>query len=989
MTRTIIKIGNFNWPDSLLKLLYQSTKVITLLLLSIILLLPNLSVASMTTQNSYISERPVNDGFALAVAGNIAPLCASSQDYPGVLRILQIFQADLQRVSNVQPAIEMDKLPGVAEVVIIGTIGKNPLIDELIKSKKLDVADIAGKRETFLIQVIEKPLPKIEKALIIAGSDKRGTIYGMFDLSENAGVSPWYWWADVPVKKKSSLYIKPGRHTIGEPKVRYRGFFINDEAPALSGWVYEKFSGFNHDFYVHVFELLLRLKANHLWPGMWGKYFGADTLNPKLADEFGIVMGSSHCEPLLYNNDPGAGLWNSKTMGPWRYDINRENIYKVLDENIAARGQYENVYTVGLRGIHDTQMEGGVDVKEQIVLLEKVFNDQREILTRNINQEITEIPQVFIPYKEVQDYYDAGLRVPDDVTIMWSDDNWGNIRRLPNLDDKPRSGGYGIYYHYDYVGDPRNYKWLNTSQISRVWEQMHLAYQYGADRIWIVNVGDIKPMEFPIEFFFDYAWNPEEWPVERLAEYSRIWAEQQFGTEYAEQIAHILNQYTRFNARRKPELLSPETYSLVNYREAETVVTEYNELTRQARQINEVLPVEYRDAFYQLVLHPTEACANLNELYFTVAKNRLYAKQGRVLTNELAQKARDLFQKDAEITDHYHRLGNGKWNHMMSQTHIGYTYWQQPDENSMPEVKEIKIPTKAIMGVALEGSTECWPPSKAEATLGEFDPINQPRYYLEIFNCGKTPFDYVIKADDPCVLISRDKGKINTEERIWLEIDWKKAPKGQSAISITISGPKKKQVVVNLVINNPDASKSDLANRFVESNNYISIEAEHFSSAINTQNVNWQIIPDLGRTLSAVTPFPVTMLGLNPGADSPRLEYPVYLFNSGEVKVKAYLAPTLNFLNRQGLRYGVSFNDEPVQIINMHAGKTHPDWQKSVSEYVTIMTSLHQLQSPGKHTLKFWAVDPGVVIQKMVIETGEVNPSYLGPPESPLFKIEK
>jgi len=956
---------------------------------SIVLILPDSSMASPASQYSYISVDKVENGFSLAISGKIAPLCAASQDYPGVLRVLKLFQSDLQLVTDIQPVIEMDKVPAGPEVVIIGTIGKSPLIDELIKNNKLDVSDMTGKRETFLIQVLERPLPEVEKALIIAGSDKRGTIYGMFDLSENAGVSPWYWWADVPVKKKTSIYVKPGRHTLGEPKVRYRGFFINDEAPALSNWAYEKFSGFNHEFYVHVFELLLRLKANHLWPGMWGKYFGADSLNPKLADEFGIVMGSSHCEPLLYNNDPGAKLWNSKTMGPWRYDINRDNIYKVLDENVAARGQYENVYTVGLRGIHDTQMEGGVDVEEQVALLEKVFRDQREILTKYIKKDITDIPQVFIPYKEVQDYYDSGLKVPDDVTIMWSDDNWGNIRRLPKLEDKPRAGGYGIYYHYDYVGDPRNYKWLNTNQISRVWEQMHLAYEYGVDRIWIVNVGDIKPMEFPIEFFMDYAWNPEEWPVERLAEYSHLWAEEQFGKEYADQIAHILNQYTRFNTRRKPELLSPETYSLVNYQEAETVVAEYNKLVQEARQINEALPVEYRDAFFQLVMHPVAACANLNDLYVTVAKNRLYAQQKRALTNELAQTARQLYQKDAEITNHYHKLAGGKWNHMMDQTHIGYTYWQQPDENVMPEVKEIKIPIEAEMGIAVEGSTESWPASENEAILPEFDPFNQSRHYIEIFNRGETPFNYTIETGNPCIIFSKDKGQISTEERIWIEIDWEKAPKGKNTIPIAVTDSRKIKVEVKAIINNPAIPKSDIAGRFPESNGYISMAAEHFSNAVNTQGITWQIIPDLGRTLSAVTLFPVTTPSLTPTGDSPHLEYQVYLFNSGEVKVQAYLAPTLNFPNEQGLRYGVSFDGEPVQIVNMHAGKTHPDWQKSVSEYITIMTSSHNLRTAGQHTLKFWAVDPGVVLEKLVVEIGAVKPSYLGPPETKLVKAVK
>ncbi len=934
---------------------------------------------------SFISVEKKPGSFTLAGNGKIAPLCASSQDFPGVIKVLNLLRADLKAVTGMEPALSLDRVPASTEIVIIGTIGKSPLIDSLAGSGKINVAEIAGKWETFLIQVVENPFPDVENALVIAGSDKRGTIYGMFDLSEKIGVSPWYWWADVPVKKKAAVYVAPGRYICGEPKVKYRGFFINDEAPALSGWVYEKFGGFNHQFYEHVFELLLRLKANHLWPGMWGKYFGADPENPRLADEYGIVMGSSHCEPLLFNNDPGAKLWNSKTMGPWRYDTNRDNIYRILDANVAARGQYENVYTVGLRGIHDTQMEGGVDVQAQVALLEQVFRDQREILSKYIQKDITAIPQVFVPYKEVQDYYDSGLRVPDDVTIMWSDDNWGNIRRLPKLTDTPRSGGYGIYYHYDYVGDPRNYKWLNTNQISRVWEQMHLAYEYGCDRIWIVNVGDIKPVEFPLEFFLDYAWNPEVWPAEKLPEYTRQWAMEQFGAEYAAEIAEILSEYTRFNSRRKPELLSPETYSLVNYLEAETVVAEFNALAEKARQICNNLPPEYHDAFYQLVLHPTEACANLNDLYVTVAKNRMYAVQGRALTNPLAEKARTLFRNDAEITTRYHKLAGGKWNHMMDQTHIGYTYWQQPDSNAMPAVKEIKIPSQSEMGVAVEGSEESWPSSKKDARLPEFDPYVSPRHYFEIFNRGATPFKFTIKAQDPCVIISRPKGQIDQEERIWITIDWKKAKAGVSTIPITIRGSGQSQVVM-AIVNNLQIPKTEIAGCFVESDGYIAIEASHFSREVKKSGISWQCIPQLGRTLSAMTPFPVTMAGRIPSADGSHLEYDVYIANQGGVRVSAYLSPTLNFINEQGLRYGVSFDDEPIQVINMHAGKTHNDWQESVSNNITIMTSDHNLKSPGKHILKFWAIDPGVVLQKLVISTGDVRPSYLGPPESQLAK---
>lgn len=936
----------------------------------------------------YVDTVASEGSFQLAQKGETAVIYVESGDWPGVIRAAGDLQADVNRVTGQTPKIVQKETDLGKNAVIIGTIGKSKLIDQLAKDGKIDTAQITGKWESFVITVVPKALPGVENALVIAGSDKRGTIFGIYDLSEQIGVSPWYWFADVPAKHKDAIFIKAGKYVQGPPAVKYRGIFINDEGWALGPWVSEKFGSFNSKFYVHVFELLLRMKANHLWPGMWGKYFGDDPMNPKLADEYGIVMGSAHCEPLLFNNDPGAKKWISEKMGQWNYGTNKENICKVLDETVAARGQYENVYTVGLRGVHDTKMEGNIDVNAQIVLLEQVFKDQRGILNKYIKKDITEIPQVFIPYKEVQDYLDGGLKVPDDVTIMWSDDNWGNIRRLSNPKDKPRAGRAGVYYHYDFHGGPRSYEWLNTSPISRTWEQMNLAYRYGADRIWIVNVGDIKPMEFPIDFFLDYAFNPDRWPAEKLPEYTRLWAEQQFGPEYAADIADILNKYTKYNGRRKPELLA-DTYSLINYREAETAVDDYNKIAEKADKIYKAIPAEYKDAYYQLVLYPAAACANLNELYLAVGKNRLYEKQGRAATNDMANKVKELYSKDAEFTNHYNKvMSGGKWNHMADTTHIGYTSWNPPPQNIMPEVNNITVPNAADMGVAIEGSDRWWPMEKQKAALPEFDPFNQQKYYIEVFNRGQTSFDYKIESAEPWLLITPNQGKVDKEQRVWVSIDWQKAPAGKNIATINITGPDNKQVVVDAPINNPESPKPNEVKGFVEGNGYVSIEAEHYTNAVDKAPVKWQRIPDLSRTLSGITAVPVTAQSQNPGGDSPRLEYSMYLFNSGKVAVKVYVCPTQNFLNTQGLRYAVSFDGEEPQIINIHANETVADWKypaywnQAVTENVKITTSEHNIVKPGEHILKFWMVDPGIVLQKIVIDAGGVKPSYLGPPES-------
>ncbi len=931
---------------------------------------------SSASEKSYITTKHTAGVFPLSVAGRSAPIFASSKDHPGVLRVLKHLQSDIAKVTDAEPSLSIDNTPKSKSIVLVGALGKNPLIEKLVQDKKLNVEDVRGRWETFLIQTIEKPFPDVDQALVIVGSDKRGTIYGMYDLSAKIGVSPWYFWADVPVRRQSTLYVLPGRHSLGEPAVKYRGIFINDEQPALWGWAYKKFGGFNSKFYEHVFELILRMKGNFLWPAMWGRAFYVDDpKNPHLADEYGVVIGTSHHEPMMRAH----AEWAQIGTGPWNYEKNEKVLQEFWRESIKRTGSLESVITLGMRGDGDEPMTEEANIE----LLQRIVRDQRKILVEVTGKDLTTIPQVWALYKEVQEYYDRGMRTPDDVTLILCDDNWGNIRKLPRLNEKPHPGGYGIYYHYDYVGGPRNYKWLNTNQISRVWEQMHLAYRYGATRIWIVNVGDIKPMEFPTEFFLDYAWNPEEWPAERLPEYTRLWAERQFGPKHSEEIAHILTEYTRYNSRRKPELLAPDTYSLHNYREAERIVAEYNALVEKAQRILEELPSEYRDAFFQLVLHPPLACANLNELYVTVGKNRLYAEQGRSATNALAARARELFDRDSAITHYYNNvMANGKWSHMMDQTHIGYTYWQQPPTNVMPEVKEIQVPPGSDMGVAIEGSPKWWPNERSDAVLPAFDPYHQQTYYIEIFNRGATPFEYSARSEKSWLNISSQKGRIETEERISVSVDWRNAPIGTHRVPITIAGPDGKRVVVYAVLHHPGSPKRGEEIRFVESNGYISMEAENFTRAVNTHPITWQKIPDLGRTRSAMTPFPVTAPTQSPHGDGPRLEYRVHLFSKGEVRVKAYLSPTLNFHNNQGLRYAISFDNEPPQIINMHAGKTFQDWEESVRNNVSVEVSKHVIAEPGKHVLKFWVVDPGVVLQKLVIETGDVKPSYLGPPES-------
>ncbi len=927
-------------------------------------------------QQKCVEAIATSGSFRLVQRGVAASLLIDSSDYPGVVRAAIDLKSDIARVTGISPVVAHNASTLGTSAVLIGTIGKSPIIDGLIGSGKIDVTGIAGKWESFLIQVVANPLPGVASGLVIAGSDKRGTIYGIYDLSEQIGVSPWYWWADVPTRHQDALFVKAGRYVQGPPAVKYRGIFLNDEAPSLTGWVHEKFGNYNHEFYVKVFELLLRLKGNYLWPAMWNNAFNEDDpLNPKLADEYGIVMGTSHHEPMLRAQQE----WKRHGLGPWDYAKNADVLDQFWTEAIERNKGYESIVTLGMRGDGDMPMSESANV----ALLEKIVAEQREILAEHMGKPLNEVPQDWALYKEVQEYYEKGMRVPDDVTLLWSDDNWGNLRRVPTKEERKRIGGAGVYYHFDYVGDPRSYKWLNTVPITKVWEQMNLAYEYGADRIWIVNVGDLKPMEFPIEFFLTFAWDPHRWPKEMITEYTRMWAEREFGPKHAAEIAHIISQYTKFNARRKPELIDPDTFSQVNYQEAESVLAEWQSLVSDAEKVYEELPANTRDAFYEMVLYPTKASALVTELYIAAGKNHLYAMQGRASANDTAAEVGALFQADARLSAEYnHKLAGGKWDHMMDQTHIGYTSWQEPSKNVMPKVREVKVLTGPSMGIAVEGSVLAWQNGLHDESLLSFDVFNQQGRYIDVFNRGGPSFEFEATMTAPWITVTPQRGIVAQDQRLWVTIDWDRAPAGKTNESVTITGSDGQTINVPLTAFNPsDPARSSL-HGFVEADGYVSIEAERYTAKFDTPNASWQKIADYGRTLSSMTVFPVTARSVTPPTDSPRLEYQMYLFHPGKLEVETILAPTLNFVPGRGLRYAISFDGRPPQIVDALANDTQQEWARTVEDSVRKVKSIHTVEGVGYHTLKIWMVDPGVVLQKLVIDLGGVKPSYLGPPES-------
>jgi hypothetical protein len=632
-----------------------------------------------------------------------------------------------------------------------------------------------------------------------------------------------------------------------------------------------------------------------------------------------------------------------------------------------------------MRGDGDMPMAENDD----IALLEKIVADQREIIARHKTPTLASDPQVWALYKEVQGYYEKGMRVPDDVTLLWSDDNWGNIRRLPTAEERKRSGGAGIYYHFDYVGGPRSYKWINTNNLPKIWEQMNLAYNYGANRIWIVNVGDLKPMEFPIEFFLNLARNHERWGKDNLQEFTELWATREFGPEHAAEIADIVTKYTQYNGRRKPEQLEPDTFSLVNYREADRVDSEWKALVERAEKVNLQLREDKRDAFFELVLHPVKASAIVNELYITVGKNHLYASQGRVSTNDLARDAEKLFAADAELSAEYnHKLAHGKWNHMMDQTHLGYTFWNDPPLNAMPAITEVQSLSGPSMAVAIEGLPFATSRDFGLFTLPAFDAFNRQTRYIDVFNRGTEPFEFSASADQPWIKLSDGKGTIAKEERIQVSIDWSAVPEGTNTGVLTIEQMNGIAVHVRVQAFNPSAPKREDLQGFVEADHYVSIEAEHFTGQASAGNVHWDNIPGFGETLSGMTIFPVTAPSAVPPQSAPVLEYKMYLFEKGKFNVQAILAPTLNFVPGRGLRFAISFDDQPLQIIDALGSNSDKNWEQAVSDGVRKITSALNVDSPGYHIFKFRMIDPGIVLEKLVISSGRLPQSYLGPPES-------
>jgi len=814
------------------------------------------------------------DRFTLVEDGRPNPIFVSSGENTAILRAANNLVEDFERVTGVKPAMSDN---GKAErAIIIGSLD-SPLVKEMILNGKFSDEELKGCIEKYLIRTISNPVEGVDEALVIVGSDRRGTVYGIYEISEQIGVSPWYDWMDVPVKKQKNLSIARGSYTAGEPAVRYRGIFLNDEAPCLTGWVEHTYGTDygDHRFYERMFELVLRLRGNFMWPAMWGwAFYADDPINSKTADEMGIIMGTSHHEPMARNHQEWARKRGE--YGAWDYGTNKKVLDRFFREGIERAKDTEDLITIGMRGDGDAAMGGKEghddeyvpDYKYLIDMMQKIFDNQRKIIKNVTGKPASERPQVWALYKEVQTLYEKGLRVPDDVTILLSDDNWGDVRKLPNAEERKRAGGWGMYYHVDYVGAPRNTKWLNVTPVQNLWEQMQLTYEYGVDRLWVLNVGDMKPMEYPITLFLDMAWNPERFSAENLKEHTVDFCRQQFGEDQAVEAARIFNLYSKYAGRVTPEMLDRNTYNLETG-EWKQVSDEFIKLEAEAMRQYMTLPEDTKDAYFQLILFPVQALANLYEMYYAQAMNNALYKANDPAANMWADKVEACFARDKFLTNQYNNeMADGKWKNMMIQKHIGYRGWNDNfPEDRLPHIFRIENDEQLTSG-------------------------------------------YTFASGDGCVVI----------------------------------------------------------------------EAPHIYSKQNSAEGEWKLIPDMGRTLGGVALFPYDV-----PVDGAKLTYRMTI-PSDVKKVTVHIATksTLAFHDAEGHSYRVGFKGAPSvdrcfnDKLNENPENIYSIYYPTVAGRVAVeKIELDLPAGVSEYELEIQPLDPGIVFEKIVVDFGGYQKSYL------------
>ncbi|KAK1961301.1 hypothetical protein LY78DRAFT_696231 [Colletotrichum sublineola] len=890
--------------------------------------------------------------------------------------------------------------PDTIAAIIIGCVQSSQLIQQLEKEGKLDARTIHGKWESFTTALVKQPLPGVERALVIAGSDKRGAIFGAYTLSEQIGVSPWYYWADVRHKLHKDIFAlgEPTHH--GEPSVRFRGLFINDEAPALTGWARATFGGYNSEFYKKVFELLLRLKANFLWPAMWPGYpnpgasfFTDDPETAQAAEDYGIAVSTSHHEPMQRLSNE---WFMNNPDGSWNWLTNKENIVKFFEEGVKRAKGRESYFTLGMRGEYDRKMK----TDDPAAVVRDVIKTQRALI-KQVHGSEDAVPQLLALYKEVQEQYEEGnLDVPDDVTLLFSDDNFGSIRRLPSGTERDRKGGAGIYYHFEYVGVPRSYKWINSNSLGKVWHQLQEAHRRNAKQIWVFNVGDIKPMEVPLTFAMTLAWNINSIEATGFARFYQTMAEVNFGKEKSEAIATVWQKYDRLAALRRHEHIEPTTFSLVNYDEADDVLRRWDALLAFAEDIHREVPEEQKASIFEMVLHPVAASTIFTKLQITLGRNRLYARQRRNIANKLAQQVLDLFDADYTLSEKFHGLLGGKWDQIMRQTHYGFEdTWHAPYRDmisglSYVQRRQYSNPIMGQMGIAVEGHEGVRPgrtneesdrthPSRRDlvpgVTLGQMSRYGPAKRWIDIYTRGPQVIHWKASVPHGWLRLSTTAGPLDPDGhdvRVEVTVDWDQVPDTfDEEVLIDIRSEEDDFEQVHLPVTGRRVPES-FRGGFAETDGCVSIPAAH------PPPLGFRVFPECGRT-------PAGSIAVEPSEieTSPRLAYKFYTFSQiAKPALLLYFNMTLDLDPADPMTYELEVDDGPTQTCRLLPATVDlPDgWFHAVQDCAWVRN--HDLSGSGleagEHNVRIRLRHSNLILEKLVVDLGGVKESYLGPPPS-------
>ena len=957
-------------------------------------------------------------------------LIVEQSAYSGIIKIAEKVARDAELVTGtkteflVKERITEELLKVTDEVTVVAaTIGKSALLENEEITKRIPLKTIKGKRECYCFAFPEKKDLKNPELLIIAGSDKRGTIYGLFHLSELMGISPFVNWCGIKPCHKDKIILEWNMECVSkEPSVEYRGFFINDEWPAFGNWCNHRFGGFGAELYEHIFELLLRLKGNYLWPAMWSARFeddGPGLENAVLADEYGVIMGMSHHEPCLRQGEEYKYLRGEKSVygDAWDFRTNRDGIIRFWEDGLKRSGKFENVITMGMRGEADTAILGENEtIADNIALLREVLRIQNQLIREHVNKNLEKVPRMLALYKEVEDFFygtkdTAGLmddQELEDVILMLCDDNYGNLRTLPTEEMRKHRGGYGMYYHLDYHGWPVSYEWVNSSYLPKIWEQMSMAYDFGVRRLWMVNVGDIATQELPLSFLMDMAYDFDRWgssSVNCTGDYTRQWVGKSFGgfsENIRDEIAEILTGYTRVIQKRRPEALKADTYHPVHERESEKVLQEAELVIRKADNIREVFMNEEpynQAAFDALVYYPAVATMNLVKMQIFTGLNHYYAGMGAAIANDYGNEAITCFSYDRKLVEWYHQIDGQRWYGMGDSQHIGFTHWNE-DECQNPVIMQVLLLNKPSVIVTVDGTSqhaEGSPWLDNSLTLDDFLNPECKEAYVTIYGRSLKESHFYIREKPAWIKTDIQEGSVDgtlhKKQPVKLTIDETYFPQNkEKEHGLLIIETPAGQCEINIPVCRSQFRYPE--NVFVDTSGYISIEAEHFFDAkpgIWIKNEGDEsgfcILQGYGKTLSAVKYFPTTAF-FSTEKQAPYLEYRFRLKEEGVYEIVLYLQPSNPVTRENKILYGVQMNEGETVLLNevdhtYRIGDREEAWSTGVLDQIRKQCVEFPCQK-GENILRVYPLTPGFVLEKLLIYPKEfcIRESYLGPEET-------